>query len=56
MDLFEKIDLFEKMATQLSQGQSNDLGSETSENIDELPERKDTIKVRTALLKSLLDD
>lgn len=56
MDLFEKIDLFEKMATELVEGQHDD-GSETLDTIDQLdpnPEVKASVSARIALLKSAL--
>ena len=58
MNLFEKIDLFEKMAnSQLSQDQSNDSDTEVFENTDKsgsAKRQKDSIKSRAKLLKSML--
>ena len=54
MDLFEKIDLFEKMATQLV-GDNTDEDVETIDNYNESEfSAKASVKARKDLLKSLL--
>lgn len=53
MNLFEKIDLFEKMASQLSQNQKNTSDPEVFENTKESAV-KDSIKSRSELLNSVL--
>lgn len=52
MDLFQKIDLFEKLAMQLT-GSESDSDLETFDNTNE-SEPKESIQARVSLLQSLL--
>jgi hypothetical protein len=55
MDLFEKIDLFEKMATQLVGGDDTNEDAETIDNYNESEfSVKASVKARKDLLKTLL--
>lgn len=53
MNLFDKIDLFEKLATQLSQDETNTFDPEVVDNTKE-SSIKETIKSRSELLDSIL--
>jgi|HubBroStandDraft_5_1064220.scaffolds.fasta_scaffold44034_5 hypothetical protein len=54
MNLFEKIDLFEKIASELNDGQvdADANGSEVIDNIEEF-DAKASVSARRALLKTL---
>lgn len=56
MDLFEKIEMFEKMANQLSEtAESNsDKDVETIEEFQNSQVRKEAVKVRASLLTDLV--